>query len=221
MSPIDADAVRTKAAYLLFYRRRTTRPIGAKTRELVESALQSRNASRAQSIHLPSPPASNTFTPPRSVSPRNSDDEDLGMGSSSRYYDHERGSGGLRAFSLNRDTPYRAGEMLLRRQRDGSEDGDLSDTADRGGSARGGSDDEEEYRPSSRAGWDRNARSPQGGGSPPWPEEDLFASENGDQFGAAHDLINSIPQFHEQDTGGDTVMDIDVMPDESLMRHRD
>lgn len=48
----------TRAAYLLFYRRRTTRPIGAKTRELIESALQSRNASLANSDSGESPPAS-------------------------------------------------------------------------------------------------------------------------------------------------------------------
>lgn len=50
----NPNSVKTKAAYLLFYRRRTTRPIGARTRELVESALQSRATSLANSEAGPS-----------------------------------------------------------------------------------------------------------------------------------------------------------------------
>lgn len=62
VSPIDPESVRTKAAYLLFYRRRTARPIGAKSRELVESAIQSRNGSRAVSA-VPSPSLSRAASP--------------------------------------------------------------------------------------------------------------------------------------------------------------
>ncbi|SCV70333.1 BQ2448_1727 [Microbotryum intermedium] len=55
----NPEAVKTKAAYLCFYRRRTTRPIGAKSRELIDSAIQSRNASAANSdAGLPSGPNS-------------------------------------------------------------------------------------------------------------------------------------------------------------------
>lgn len=50
MIEISPDRVKSSAAYLLFYRRRTARPIGgAKSRELVESANASRNASVAGS----------------------------------------------------------------------------------------------------------------------------------------------------------------------------
>ncbi|KAK4705241.1 hypothetical protein P7C70_g972, partial [Phenoliferia sp. Uapishka_3] len=51
VSPISdpASKIKTSAAYLLFYRRRTTRPIGAKSRQLVDSAIQSRNASASNS----------------------------------------------------------------------------------------------------------------------------------------------------------------------------
>ncbi|BGP17543.1 hypothetical protein JCM10213v2_005576 [Rhodosporidiobolus nylandii] len=50
VSEISPDRVRSSAAYLLFYRRRTARPIGgAKARELVESATASRVASAAPS----------------------------------------------------------------------------------------------------------------------------------------------------------------------------
>lgn len=64
----NPESVKTKAAYLVMYRRvsyranvhrrppltsrplqRTTRPIGAKTRELIDSAIQSRNNSRTTS----------------------------------------------------------------------------------------------------------------------------------------------------------------------------
>ncbi|KAM0750823.1 UCH-domain-containing protein [Meredithblackwellia eburnea MCA 4105] len=47
--PDPANKIKTSAAYLLFYRRRTTRPIGAKSRALVDSAIQSRSASAANS----------------------------------------------------------------------------------------------------------------------------------------------------------------------------
>ncbi|GAA6040267.1 hypothetical protein JCM8097_009395 [Rhodosporidiobolus ruineniae] len=51
VTEIDPQRVRSPAAYLLFYRRRTARPIGgAKSRELVESANASRAASAAPSI---------------------------------------------------------------------------------------------------------------------------------------------------------------------------
>lgn len=59
----DPEKVRTPAAYLLFYRRRTTRPIGAKSRELVDSALQSRNSSAPASDHVPSPSLSLRHSP--------------------------------------------------------------------------------------------------------------------------------------------------------------
>ncbi|GAA5987460.1 hypothetical protein JCM10908_001963 [Rhodotorula pacifica] len=50
VTEINPDRVKSSAAYLLFYRRRTARPIGgAKSRELVESANASRNASVAGS----------------------------------------------------------------------------------------------------------------------------------------------------------------------------
>lgn len=50
MSEINPDRVKSSAAYLLFYRRKTARPIGgAKSRELVESANASRNVSVAGS----------------------------------------------------------------------------------------------------------------------------------------------------------------------------
>ncbi|GAA5999783.1 putative ubiquitin-specific protease UBP12 [Rhodotorula paludigena] len=50
VSEISPERVKSSAAYLLFYRRRTARPIGgAKARELVESAVASRNASAAAS----------------------------------------------------------------------------------------------------------------------------------------------------------------------------
>lgn len=60
MTEINPDRVKSPAAYLLFYRRRTARPIGgAKSRELVESANASRNVSVAGSeIGDPSPYAS-------------------------------------------------------------------------------------------------------------------------------------------------------------------
>lgn len=51
VTEINAERVKSSAAYLLFYRRRTARPIGgAKSRELVESANASRVASAAPSI---------------------------------------------------------------------------------------------------------------------------------------------------------------------------
>jgi ubiquitin carboxyl-terminal hydrolase 4/11/15 len=60
----NPDAVKTKAAYLLMYRRRTTRPIGAKSRELVESAMQSRNVSATTSeAGLPSPSQAVSLNP--------------------------------------------------------------------------------------------------------------------------------------------------------------
>ncbi|GAA5864946.1 hypothetical protein JCM3774_003920 [Rhodotorula dairenensis] len=50
VTEINPDRVKSSAAYLLFYRRRTARPIGgAKSRELVESANASRNVSVAGS----------------------------------------------------------------------------------------------------------------------------------------------------------------------------
>lgn len=51
VTPISdpSSKIKTAAAYLLFYRRRTTRPIGAKSRVLVESAIQSRGASASTS----------------------------------------------------------------------------------------------------------------------------------------------------------------------------
>ncbi|BGP41272.1 hypothetical protein JCM10449v2_005249 [Rhodotorula kratochvilovae] len=62
VSEISPDRIKSSAAYLLFYRRRTARPIGgAKSRELVESAVASRQASAAASdagtddLLLPSP----------------------------------------------------------------------------------------------------------------------------------------------------------------------
>ncbi|GAA5868046.1 hypothetical protein JCM1840_003663 [Sporobolomyces johnsonii] len=52
----NPDRVKSPAAYLLFYRRRTARPIGgARSRELVESAIQSRAGSAAASEAGPSP----------------------------------------------------------------------------------------------------------------------------------------------------------------------
>ncbi|GAA5927369.1 hypothetical protein JCM1841_002219 [Sporobolomyces salmonicolor] len=51
----NPDRVKSSAAYLLFYRRRTARPIGgARSRELVESAIQSRAGSAAASEAAPS-----------------------------------------------------------------------------------------------------------------------------------------------------------------------
>lgn len=51
MTEINPERVKSSAAYLLFYRRRTARPIGgAKSRELVESANASRVASAAPSV---------------------------------------------------------------------------------------------------------------------------------------------------------------------------
>jgi len=50
VSEISPDRIKSSAAYLLFYRRRTARPIGgAKSRELVESAVASQQASAAAS----------------------------------------------------------------------------------------------------------------------------------------------------------------------------
>ncbi|GAA5944501.1 hypothetical protein JCM3775_005877 [Rhodotorula graminis] len=50
VSEIQPDRIKSSAAYLLFYRRRTARPIGgAKSRELVESAVASQQASAAAS----------------------------------------------------------------------------------------------------------------------------------------------------------------------------
>jgi hypothetical protein len=54
----DPEKVRTAAAYLLFYRRRTARPIGAKSRDLIDSAIQSRVASAAVSDSEESPATS-------------------------------------------------------------------------------------------------------------------------------------------------------------------
>ncbi|BGP01124.1 Ubiquitin carboxyl-terminal hydrolase [Rhodotorula toruloides ATCC 204091] len=51
VTEINPERVKSSAAYLLFYRRRTARPIGgAKSRELVESANASRVASAAPSV---------------------------------------------------------------------------------------------------------------------------------------------------------------------------
>ncbi|GAA6055880.1 hypothetical protein JCM3770_001539 [Rhodotorula araucariae] len=50
VSEISPDRIKSSAAYLLFYRRRTARPIGgAKSRELVESAVASRQVSASAS----------------------------------------------------------------------------------------------------------------------------------------------------------------------------
>ncbi|GAA5855168.1 hypothetical protein JCM9279_007576 [Rhodotorula babjevae] len=50
VSEISPERIKSSAAYLLFYRRRTARPIGgAKSRELVESAVASQQASAAAS----------------------------------------------------------------------------------------------------------------------------------------------------------------------------
>ncbi|KAM0786539.1 hypothetical protein ACM66B_001996 [Microbotryomycetes sp. NB124-2] len=60
----DPSSVVTRAAYLVMYRRRTARPIGAKSRKLIDSAIQSRNASRATSeAGGPAPPLSRPVTP--------------------------------------------------------------------------------------------------------------------------------------------------------------
>ncbi|KAK4055840.1 hypothetical protein OIO90_003095 [Microbotryomycetes sp. JL221] len=60
----DPSSVVTRAAYLVMYRRRTARPIGARSRELIDSAIQSRNASRAASeAGGPAPPLSRPITP--------------------------------------------------------------------------------------------------------------------------------------------------------------
>ncbi|KAK4049142.1 hypothetical protein OIV83_004340 [Microbotryomycetes sp. JL201] len=60
----DPSSVVTRAAYLVMYRRRTARPIGAKSRKLIDSAIQSRNASRAASeAGGPVPSLSRPVTP--------------------------------------------------------------------------------------------------------------------------------------------------------------
>lgn len=45
----DPNSVKTPAAYLLFYRRRTARPIGAKSKELVDFAINSQSVSATNS----------------------------------------------------------------------------------------------------------------------------------------------------------------------------
>ncbi|ORY70656.1 hypothetical protein BCR35DRAFT_334236 [Leucosporidium creatinivorum] len=60
----NPESVKTKAAYLVMYRRRTTRPIGAKSRELIDSAIQSRNVSASTSeAGGPPPVVSNPNSP--------------------------------------------------------------------------------------------------------------------------------------------------------------
>ncbi|WWD19867.1 hypothetical protein CI109_104335 [Kwoniella shandongensis] len=54
VSKADVSAVQSRAAYLLFYRRRTNRPIGGISR------IKAEEASRAASPHPPSPPAART-----------------------------------------------------------------------------------------------------------------------------------------------------------------
>ncbi|WVQ83635.1 hypothetical protein IAT38_005776 [Cryptococcus sp. DSM 104549] len=90
VSKADASSVQSRAAYLLFYRRRTSRPIGGVSRVKAEEASRnvSRNASRspspaAESSTLPSTITSSTFvsgrTSPGSLpempSPASSSDE--------------------------------------------------------------------------------------------------------------------------------------------------
>lgn len=70
VSEIAESRIQTSAAYLLFYRRRTARPIGAKSRELVDSALQSALQSRVASTSVSrgvSPSASNQHSRASSV----------------------------------------------------------------------------------------------------------------------------------------------------------
>ncbi|KAL8276325.1 hypothetical protein RQP46_011291 [Phenoliferia psychrophenolica] len=92
VSPIEKEKVegriKTKAAYLLFYRRRTTRPIGAKSRQLVDSAIQSRAASATNSdSSRPSSPgpssslATSSCTALDSTTSHDSDADDASMSS--------------------------------------------------------------------------------------------------------------------------------------------
>ncbi|GAA6010099.1 hypothetical protein JCM10207_007558 [Rhodosporidiobolus poonsookiae] len=92
VSEIQPERVKSSAAYLLFYRRRTARPIGgAKSRELVESAVASRVNSAAPSAPSsaghPSPSLSATGDPvgafPSAPRIDDSDDDLFGTGSGS------------------------------------------------------------------------------------------------------------------------------------------
>lgn len=51
----DPERIKSPAAYLLFYRRRTSRVLGPKTHDIVSSAIQSRSASAAPSERGASP----------------------------------------------------------------------------------------------------------------------------------------------------------------------